>query len=139
MLITLIYGSNATRNLSDAELVDILSKSHKNNLTLDVTGMLLYHDGNFLQVLEGDEQVVTDLYDRILRDPRHENLLTYIKQPIKERVFGKWEMGFIDVGKIGAENIPGYTTFINDPDHNTKLENASYAYAFLNVFRENIR
>jgi len=139
MLINLIYGSDATSRFSQEELIEILNDCRRNNKKLDVTGMLLYHDGNFIQVLEGEQQIVEDLYQKIAKDSRHENLLTYVKQPIDKRQFGDWEMGFVDVEQIGADNIPGYTKFISDPDHSTKLENASYAYAFLNVFRENIR
>ncbi len=139
MLITLIYGSNASSHLTETDLIDILNECRKNNKTVDVTGMLLYHDRNFIQVLEGEEDIVTELYQKISKDPRHENLLTYVKQPIDHRQFGDWEMGFVDIEQIGVENIPGYTRFIEDPEHGTKLESASYAYAFLDVFRSNIR
>jgi len=139
MMITLIYGSSATRKMSEQELLEILETSHHNNLALDITGMLLYADGNFLQVLEGEEEAVTTVYAKIQKDPRHQGLMVYVKQPIKERQFADWEMGFVDVQRIGAKNIPGYTDFLNDPQHESKLSNVSYAHAFLNIFRENIR
>jgi len=139
MLITLIYGSNSSHPLSETELLEILGSCRKNNAELNITGMLLYHDGNFIQVLEGEEDVVVALYEKISQDPRHENVLTYVKQPIGQREFSDWEMGFIDVERIGVDNVPGYSHFIDDPEHSTKLRNASYAYAFLNVFRENVR
>lgn len=137
-MITLIYGSSANRKMTEQELIDILRTSRENNEKKNITGMLLYDDGNFLQVLEGEEEDVTSLYKTIQQDPRHHSVFTYVKQPITERLFGDWEMGFIDMEKQ-AENLPGYSRFLDDPDHSIKLKDATYAFAFLNVFRENIR
>ena len=65
-LITLIYGSAAVDPFTEPELIALLEKSRANNQSLGVTGMLVYRDGNFLQVLEGEaEQVDTD---RIVAD-----------------------------------------------------------------------
>lgn len=138
-MITLIYGSNSTYSMPAEELLSILEVARQNNKKINVTGMLLYDDGNFLQVLEGEEEVVTSLYTKICKDPRHENIMMYVKKPIEKRHFDDWAMGFIDVQKLDMESIAGYTRFLNDPDHNTKLEDVSYAYVFLNVFRDNIR
>jgi hypothetical protein len=56
------YSSAALVPFSDAELTDLLAVSRANNLRLGVTGMLLYHDGSFLQALEGEETIVERLY-----------------------------------------------------------------------------
>ncbi len=139
MLITLIYGSAATKLLSESELIEILKKARENNSKRNVTGMLLYNDGNFLQVLEGEEADVTYIYEKIDKDPRHHETMVYVKKPIDHRVFGDWEMGFVNGVNVDLETIPGYTDFISNPDHSTKLEDASYAYAFLDVFRQSVR
>lgn len=139
MLITLIYGSTATKPLSESELIEILKKARENNTKRNVTGMLLYNDGNFLQVLEGEEADVTFIYNKITQDTRHHAALVFVKQPIDHRMFGSWEMGFVDVDNLNVDKIEGYSHFIDDPEHSTKLEDASYAYAFLDVFRQSVR
>lgn len=138
-MITLIYGSTASKPMSDEELVDLLKKSHEKNKRLEITGMLLYDDGNFVQVVEGPKEAVESLYQSIQHDPRHQNVMLFVKRDIEARQFGDWEMGFVNVGKLDMENVPGYTRFLQDPEHLSKLEDASYAYAFLSVFRNNIR
>lgn len=138
-MITLIYGSTATSRMSDSELLEILKKARENNQKLNITGMLLYYDNNFLQVLEGEEDKVTDLFAKIRTDPRHQGVMVYVKHPISKRQFGNWEMGFVNVANLETDKIAGYSNFLNDPNHTIKLEEISYAHSFLNIFRENIR
>ncbi len=61
----LVYVSSATRPFSGEDLRALLATCRKNNAELGVTGMLLYKDGNFMQVLEGDEEAVRGLYEKI--------------------------------------------------------------------------
>lgn len=86
-LIHLIYASSATRQLQEEDLVAILSKAHTNNARLGVTGMLLYRGGNFLQVLEGEEQVVEELFKVITQDPRHHDVTRVLKRPVSQHQF----------------------------------------------------
>src|SRR4028118_510447 len=72
----LVYVSSATRPFSGEDLHILLETCRKNNAELGVTGMLLYKDGNFMQVLEGDEGAVRGLYERIAADPRHGGEIT---------------------------------------------------------------
>ena len=58
----LVYASAGVSNWSPEEVQDMLIGFREKNASLDVTGMLLYKDGSFLQALEGDEAVVRDLY-----------------------------------------------------------------------------
>jgi hypothetical protein len=77
--------------------------------------MLLYKDGNFLQVLEGEEETVRNLYTKIGGDPRHHGLLTLIQGPLAERQFPDWSMGFRDLNSPDVQSMPGYTEFLNTP------------------------
>jgi len=72
----LVYVSSATLPFSGEDLRALLATCRENNAELGVTGMLLYKDGNFMQVLEGDEQAVRGLYARIAADPRHGGEIT---------------------------------------------------------------
>lgn len=67
----LLYVSSTKRDLSEVALKPILATARNNNAVLDVTGLLLYIDGGFLQVLEGQRDVLHELYETIARDPRH--------------------------------------------------------------------
>lgn len=89
----LLYVSATARDVPEALLADILAASRRNNLKLGVTGMLLHAEGGFLQILEGKQDVVSALYDRIALDKRHwkaQCLLRLDAQP----AFADWSMGF---------------------------------------------
>lgn len=111
----LIYVSSAVMPFSRSELVELLAKSHENNAALDVSGMLLYKDGNFMQVLEGEEEVVRNLYAKIGLDPRHRGLLIILQGSLEERQFPDWSMGFRDLNAADAISTPGYNEFLNTP------------------------
>ncbi len=83
----LVYLSAATDEFSEDDLTDILAASRRNNPKRDITGMLLYSDGGFIQALEGPKQEVLDLYEKIEQDPRHSGAIMLANGPIEERSF----------------------------------------------------
>lgn len=91
-LLSLVYISASSHLMNDAELEAILQESRENNSELGLTGMLLYYEGAFMQVLEGSEEVVRSLYMRIAQDPRHHRILPLLEEYIAERNFqiGQW-------------------------------------------------
>ena len=93
-LISLVYISTATAPLDDAALHGILTRARENNARLDVTGMLLYREGQFVQILEGASGAVHDLADEIRADPRHTDMSVILDEPIEAREFSDWSMGF---------------------------------------------
>jgi len=114
-MFSLIYVSSAVRTFSQSQLIDLLVQSRENNTSLGITGMLLYKGGNFMQVLEGEEDAVTALYAAIGRDPRHRGLLVILQGPQAERQFPEWSMGFHNLDAPAAHSIPGYSEFLNTP------------------------
>jgi hypothetical protein len=90
----MLYVSGATRPMSPADLDAILAASRRNNEALDVTGLLLWAEGAFIQVLEGEADVVKRLAARIRNDNRHRNFMVLVEQESAERAFGRWSMGF---------------------------------------------
>ena len=90
----LVYVSRATSELSVDELDSILATARRNNSTQDITGMLLHHDGSFIQVLEGQQDAVDQLYATISEDPRHENAYVVLRAEVEERAFDEWSMGY---------------------------------------------
>ena len=78
-LIQTIYASRASEAFVEGELAGLMEQSRSNNLRGELTGMLLYCEGSFFQVLEGEEEAVRSVYRSIEKDPRHEDMVK-IKQ-----------------------------------------------------------
>ena len=93
MVRQLLYASNTNRDTPDSVLDDILAASRRNNAGAGVTGMLLYVEGGFMQVLEGEEEAVRAIYARICQDKRHWNTLVLLDRQAP-RAFSEWSMGF---------------------------------------------
>lgn len=89
-----IYASAASPGLPDGEITRMLARARVKNRALGLTGMLLYCDGSFFQVLEGPQPAVESLYETIAADPRHVQITLIISEPIARRQFDGWTMGF---------------------------------------------
>jgi hypothetical protein len=114
-MFSLVYVSSAVTPFSQAELAGLLATCHRNNASRGITGMLLYKDGNVMQVLEGDEAAVLELHEKIGRDPRHHGMITLLQGPLQERQFPGWSMGFRDLRSRHAAAPTGYSEFLNTP------------------------
>jgi hypothetical protein len=90
----LLYVSQTSPDLTAGELDDILTTSRRNNAMLGITGLLLYIEGGFLQMLEGEERCVRELYTRIAEDRRHWNSRVMLDREMPVRTFAGWSMGF---------------------------------------------
>lgn len=93
----LVYRSSATmeRENRPAELEEIFELSRRNNTDLGLSGALLVWEDTFVQVLEGDEATVRDLYATIAADPRHEDVVLLDAHTVDDRVFARWSMAHI--------------------------------------------
>ena len=109
-LIQLIYVSAALKLFAPAELRELLRLARIKNQRLDVTGMLLYHQGSFLQVLEGPAAAVNPLLETIGADQRHHKLMLLLRREIEARNFADWKMGFVDVA-AQSESLPGFRDY----------------------------
>lgn len=90
----LIYVSAASKLLSNSEIKKILQISRENNLRDNITGMLLYSEGTFMQVLEGEEETLTATFQRIENDPRHTGVVTLDTADVIGRLFPGQPLGF---------------------------------------------
>ncbi|MBZ0306663.1 MAG: BLUF domain-containing protein [Anaerolineae bacterium] len=132
-LINLVYVSTATRKWTESELIELLQHSRERNAKRGITGMLLYKSGSFLQVLEGEEDQVMALYEKIQLDPRHHHVITVARYHVSERGFNDWQMAFMNLNQ--TEEIPGYSDFLNQP---MNLHQTTGALRFLKIFKEAI-
>ena len=137
-MVSLVYVSFATNPMEDDELRELLKKSRENNKALDVTGMLLYRDGFFIQALEGEDKTVTDLYAKIKKDPRHRGALQVYKEPISKRSFSDWSMGFNKIATGSLEQLEGFTDFMIKPDPEFFTKTPSHARTLLHMFRNRV-
>lgn len=88
------YMSTATKPMNSDELLFLLEQSREKNKRLEITGMLVYSLGNFVQILEGSAENVKGVYHSITQDSRHFGILKLIDKTIKCRSFSEWSMGF---------------------------------------------
>lgn len=113
-LIHLIYSSGATTSFSSEDLLELLARARKKNTGLNVTGMLLHIDGSFLQVIEGEPEVIDDLFATIAADSRHSNIVTIIREAIPRRSFSDWSMGFAEVSRADLGDMEGVSDYLLD-------------------------
>lgn len=90
----LAYASSATDQFDERRIPDLLARSREKNGDLDVTGLLLYEEGTFLQALEGEADVIEDVFETIRKDSRHTDCTVLLREPISERAFPDWSMGY---------------------------------------------
>ena len=109
----LIYVSIASDDLSESRLVEILKVSRANNTRDDITGMLLYKERRFMQLLEGPESAVCDAYRRIAQDVRHHEPTILLEGTTDERDFPDWTMGFQSLDGDIAHVTPGFSPFLD--------------------------
>lgn len=107
-LYEIIYVSLASRDLPAEELVQLLDKARAHNAAQGITGMMIYHRREFMQLLEGEQAAVQALYDRIAGDPRHQQLRKIWDGPIRERGFSDWGMAFVAPDALDLSDKPGY-------------------------------
>lgn len=132
----LVYVSSATQLFSKQGLINLLTQARRKNENLGITGMLLYREGAFMQVLEGEETVVRELYSTINQDRRHHGLITLDEGRLTERVFGEWSMGFRDLTDKELQSIPGFSQFMNMPfDGEDYLSDREACWALLKLFK----
>ena len=112
MLVQLLYFSTASHPMSQQDFETILAKAREKNERLNVTGMLLYYDGTFKQVLEGEQSIVRQLFEIIKNDKRHKAVNLVIEKPINQRSFPSWSMAFRKLQEGESTDIENYFEII---------------------------
>ena len=108
-----IYSSIATPLFREDGIEDLLAKARAANAEADITGMLLYVDRGFFQVLEGHPLRIEPLFAKIGADPRHERVTQIIYEPIARRVFGQWTMGHPNLENRELRALIGINDFFS--------------------------
>jgi hypothetical protein len=122
----IIYLSTATHYLEKEEIDILLKQSRDYNSKNNITGVLLYIDGDFIQVLEGNKNVICFLFEKIKKDNRHKGIICVIDKKIPQRQFNDWSMGYCATNyqnlrkMYGFENINKELLF-NHKDHTVSI------------------
>lgn len=113
-----IYASAAVVPFTESALSTLLLRARANNERLGITGLLLYHDGSFLQALEGEQASLEVLFSIISADKRHDHVVKLLARELDERHFDGWQMGFVSTSSI-AKTLPGFSDYLRhrgEPD-----------------------
>ncbi|WP_407330501.1 BLUF domain-containing protein [Enterovibrio sp. 27052020O] len=129
----IVYISSAEHPFTDEEFASMLASIRRNNERQGVTGMLLYKDGDFIQVIEGEESVLYPLFEVICKDHRHYSVVELMRKTIPERQFKNWSMGFHHINSDDPR-LAGFNRFFDD-NSNDEID-AGEALNLLLVFRE---
>lgn len=104
---TLTYESKAVKPLTNAEMGELLKEARSFNGDNGITGCLISYRGSFIQILEGDKEVIQALYERIRVDPRHTDVKKFSEDHISERDFPDWGMAYypIDENSVSPSEL----------------------------------
>jgi Sensors of blue-light using FAD len=116
MLVRLLYASHSSKPVTPEVLESILEQSRKHNPALGITGILCQSGDTFMQVLEGGRTAVNLLYNDIVRDARHKNVVVLHYEEAAQRRFANWTMGQVNLAKVNPSVLLKYSeTTMLDP------------------------
>ena len=127
----LIYVSAATRLMSDEELEEILKASRINNHNNNITGILLYSEGTFMQLLEGPCHAIMAAYQRIEADDRHKSIIKIAQGDLHERLFDKLSLCF---KKASSKEFSRFSSFVSPGDLSLADDHLHPAVLMLKTF-----
>ena len=126
------YVSTAERSLSETEIRQILNDSEINNNKQNITGLLLYSEGNFFQIIEGDQKHIVQLYETIEDDSRHFNVIKLFGKEIKKESFDGYKSDFIsEDARYSSARLQNYEHYLEVLDKPTKNAVANILKAFI--------
>jgi len=134
-VLQVIYASAGVRKLRPEELTEILAQARSRNSDAGISGLLVYHDGSFLQLLEGPEAAVDALVARIKKDPRHHKFKLLLRDTVAEKEFDDWSMGFADTTGV-ARDEEGFVDY--ETELNEALADKATAQSVLKKFRNGL-
>jgi hypothetical protein len=95
---TLTYTSRARLDLGDEDLAAIHETARHFNALDGISGLLLFDGSRFLQIVEGAEDAVDNLVERLRMDPRHSAFEIRDERFVDRRSFPDWSMELVRVG-----------------------------------------
>jgi hypothetical protein len=108
MLVRLLYASRAAQSVTQATIESIMQQSREHNPAQGITGVLCYGGDVYMQVLEGGRSAVNALYNRIVADARHQEVMLLNYEEVGERRFAAWTMGQVNLAKVNPSTLLRY-------------------------------
>jgi hypothetical protein len=94
---SLTYTSRASFDLEAADLTAIHAKARELNALDGITGLLVFNGTHFLQIIEGSDEAIHDLLERLRLDRRHSAVEVRDERDIDARAFPDWSMELVRV------------------------------------------
>lgn len=117
MRYAIFYVSTAVKDLNRQEIDKILNYAKQYNNENNLTGILLYSEGNFFQVLEGEKSEVLKIYDQIQEDERHYNIIKIFSKEVPQRTFDGYEVDYIsEDARYSSEHLRNYLQHVRSLD-----------------------
>ncbi|WP_106793158.1 BLUF domain-containing protein [Aquimarina sp. Aq78] len=88
------YVSTVNPNISHSDMTELMDYVRLNNNAIGLMGILIYSEGNFFQILEGEEQVVKMMFEKIRKDYRHHNIIKMLDKEIMGSSFSESRSSF---------------------------------------------
>lgn len=121
MRYAICYVSTASRNVDEKEIKEILEYSKNYNNKHDIRGILLYAEGNFFEILEGDKKLVEDIYNNIQKDPRHTNIIQVVGKNLEQGAFDGFKAEIVNErNKCDYELVKEYMEQVEGLDRQTQ-------------------
>jgi Sensors of blue-light using FAD len=114
------------------ELQELLDHSRRSNAAKGITGALVYAEGIFLQILEGDKDLLNDLMAKIRQDVRHENVIVLQEGEVPAAVFGGWKMAYVSATAKQVAMWAGISTVTDTtdtPNETVEEQNRTFQFA----------
>ncbi|AAT88423.1 hypothetical protein ATY41_12050 [Leifsonia xyli subsp. xyli] len=123
-MMSIAYVSEATAPMSEQGIVSLLKRARANNDVRQRTGALLYHEGRFVQILEGPDEAVEECFEAICADPRHRSIQKISEEQIEQRRFAEWTMAFRPSSPEVTAHLRGWDDFFSGRRGDARLRYA---------------
>ncbi len=127
----LVYRSIALTTFKQVDVNELLDMARENNLRDNITGCLLYYEGEFIQYLEGNQVKVLTLFDKIKVDKRHKEVTLLAYGVADSREFKDWEMAYADF--FGDNDQINYFRLLID-SYKEKADSSTHPNPSFNAF-----
>jgi hypothetical protein len=108
MLERILYQSTPTQEFGSLALFKLLTDAQHRNAQLQITGHLLFVNGQFTQCLEGPPDSIELLWQSIQRDPRHHDIQLLMSRATDKRRFPEWSMAFSTYSAFYVHGMRGF-------------------------------
>jgi hypothetical protein len=105
----LVYISRAHENICYSDIDRILESARLHNRQNNLTGLLIFKDEHFLQIIEGEQSKVMETFGRIVKDRRGHHVRVLTESFGESRIFNRWPLAFHD-----ADIDPNMNALMND-------------------------